>query len=170
MTSRKALMQWYLDREGKVAYSHQEQERLGPESFDSSSALFSALIAGQFLPEGTALESVEFLYRLNGVMMQEISRMDIQEGDLFIRGFGLNGNLKANAYCGVVLSQRQLITCSEKTQGIGRLSAIWIVPTTVRWYRLMEPSVGKWRPKQLYNPAGVCASSLNFDFLEDNCL
>lgn len=143
MTSRKALIQWYLDREGIISYS--SVDRLGPNSYDSASAMFSALIAGNFLPARSALGSVSVLYQLDTVLLHEINRRDIQEGDIFIAGFKGDG-LSEDAYCGVVLSWSEIIYCKESAGGIERARIYPWSPFRVRWYRLAEPFSANFKP------------------------
>src|SRR5699024_7779051 len=50
----EALIKWFEDRRGKVRYS-MSYLRTGPNYYDCSSAVFSALIAGGFRPPGSAL-------------------------------------------------------------------------------------------------------------------
>lgn len=168
MSSRTAMIQWYLDREGKVEFS--EDSPLGPDSYNSAGALFSALVEGEFLSGRTDGASVDFLLNLDGVMVQQIPRLDIQAGDVFVHGFRWNGQIKDNATCGVVLSPSKLLVCSAKTQGIGQTSTLWMLPTSVRWYRLMEPSTRNWRPHKLKTGQGLYVNGLNFDIYSDNCL
>jgi hypothetical protein len=49
--SIEQMIKWMTDREGKVTYSM--TSRLGPKSYDCSSAVFLAMIAGGFLPIGS---------------------------------------------------------------------------------------------------------------------
>lgn len=51
MGSINNMIQWFKDREGKVNYS--QDGRLGPNSYDCSSAVYFALIAGGFIPVGS---------------------------------------------------------------------------------------------------------------------
>lgn len=168
MSSRTALIQWYLDREGKVIYS--EDSPLGPDSYNSAGALFSALVEGEFLSGRSDGASVDFLLNLDGVMVQRIPRLDIQAGDIFVHGFKLNGQIKDDATCGVVLNSRKLLACSAKLEGIGRTSTFFILPTSIRWYRLMEPSTHNWRPRKLKTGQGLYVNGLNFDIYSDNSL
>lgn len=50
MSNIEAMIEWMTDRLGKVTYSM--NARLGPNSYDCSSAVYFALIAGGFLPAG----------------------------------------------------------------------------------------------------------------------
>ncbi|WP_269116844.1 peptidoglycan amidohydrolase family protein [Enterococcus casseliflavus] len=51
MGSIDNMIQWFKDREGKVTYSM--SDRLGPSSYDCSSAVYYSLISGGFLPVGS---------------------------------------------------------------------------------------------------------------------
>lgn len=149
MTSRKALIQWYLDREGKVSYS--TENRTGPHSYDSASAIFSALIAGGFLAQGTALGSMSLLYQLDTVLLHQINRREIQAGDIFIAGF--RGNELGNgAYSGIVLDNSEVIYCKQSANGIERARIRLWSPYRVRWYRLAEPYNTHFKP--ILHPQG----------------
>lgn len=136
MTSRTALLMWYIDRRGRITYS--STERCGPDSYDSASAMFSALIEGGFLPKGSKLGTMTLLYELKNVLLHEIPRHEIQRGDIFISGFE-KGRLTEYAYCGAVLDYHHVIYCIESANGIVCGTNQGWSNRNVRWYRLSEP-------------------------------
>lgn len=148
MTSRTAVIQWYLDHEGKVTYSSSKSERYGPESYDSASAMFSALIAGRFLPYGSGLGTMSVLLQLNNVLLHEISRNEIQAGDIFIAGFQRN-HLTEYAYTGVALDFHNVIYCIESENGIRRTKNHGWSNRSVKWFRLAEPIYTDFEPSKL---------------------
>lgn len=148
MTSRTAVIQWYLDHEGKVTYSSSRTKRCGPESYDSASAMFSALIAGRFLPYGTGLGTMSTLLQLNNVLLHEISRNEIQAGDIFIAGFNRH-HLTENAYTGVALDFHNVIYCIESENGITRRNNHGWSNRSVKWFRLAEPIYTDFSPMSL---------------------
>ncbi|XJS11069.1 peptidoglycan amidohydrolase family protein [Aerococcaceae bacterium WGS1372] len=148
MASRTAVIQWYLDREGKISYAKTEEERLGPDTYDSASAMFSALIAGYFLPYGTTLGTMSFLYQLDNVLLYEISRNEIQAGDIFIAGFRRD-HLTENAYTGVALDFHRVIYCIESADGIVQSTNHGWPSRSVKWYRLTEPTIANNKPRRL---------------------
>lgn len=137
MSSRLAMIQWYIDREGKVTYSRENKH--GPESYDSASAMFSALNAGGFLAEEIKNGSLDYLVKLDQVLLHQIRYTDRQKGDIMITGFRFLRGLKENAYCGVLGNHDQIWTCCESLGGIGRISAMEVAKAGTRWYRLREP-------------------------------
>lgn len=147
MASRTAVVQWYLDHEGEVTYDQSKLKRCGPESYDSASAMFSALIAGRFLPYGSGLGSMSLLVQLENVLLHEIRRNDIQRGDVFIAGFQRN-HLTKHAYTGVALDFHNVIYCIEDANGITRSKNHGWSNRSVKWYRLAEPIDTDFKPLQ----------------------
>lgn len=147
MASRTAVIQWYLDREGEVTYAQTKAKRCGPESYDSASAMFSALIAGRFLPYGSGLGSMSLLVQLENVLLHEIRRNEIQAGDIFIAGFNRE-HLSEHAYTGVALDFHHVIYCIEDANGITRATNHGWSNRSVRWYRLAEPIDTNFKPSQ----------------------
>lgn len=70
-------------RKGKVTYSM--TLRMGPRSYDCSSSVFFAMIAGGFLSAGS-MGNTETLFGMSGTKLKEISRGEVQRGDIFISG------------------------------------------------------------------------------------
>ncbi|MGF2120847.1 glycoside hydrolase family protein [Enterococcus casseliflavus] len=161
-TNLEAVINWFKVREGKVSYS--QINRLGPSSYDCSSAVFFALIEGGFLPSGTHIGNTESLYGLEGSLLIPISRSEVRRGDLFVSGIkgGSGGN---DGHTGVFLDNTNIIHCTPA----GDIPGIITTPATgwmgdyrglpVYYYRLkqnnQQPNKGEttmqciyWRPSQ----------------------
>lgn len=108
------MIKWMQDRLGKVTYSM--THRLGPNSYDCSSAVFFSMIAGGFLPSGS-MGNTETLFGMVGTKLKKISRSEVQRGDIFISGTpgGSNGSA---GHTGIFLSNGSFIHCSYTHNGI----------------------------------------------------
>lgn len=101
-------LQWMLNRERKVSYSM--NNRLGPNSYDCSSAVFFALKAGGFVnfnyPGNT-----ETLYGLEGTVLTPISRSQVKRGDIFVAGVK-GQSLGSGGHTGIFLDNQTIIHCT----------------------------------------------------------
>lgn len=109
MASIDALMNFMYSKQGKVGYSM--SARMGPYSYDCSSAVYFALIAGGFLKQGTAIGNTESLYRLEGTLLTPISRSEVRRGDIFVAG-KKGGSTGSAGHTGVFVSNSQIIHCT----------------------------------------------------------
>lgn len=114
MSSVENMIKWFKDRESKVTYSM--ERRLGPKSYDCSSAVFLAMIAGGFLPAGS-MGNTETLFRMVGTKLKEISRSEVKRGDIFIAGTPGASHGSAG-HTGIFLSNKNFIHCSYYWNGI----------------------------------------------------
>ncbi len=114
------VIDWFKVREGKVKYSM--TNRLGPNSYDCSSAVFNALIAGGFLPLNTFIGNTETLYALEGKLLMPISRLQVQRGDIFVSGVK-GESLGSGGHTGVFLSNSTIIHCTYGKNGIASTPA-----------------------------------------------
>lgn len=112
--SKESMIQWMQNRLGKVTYSM--THRLGPNSYDCSSAVFFSMIAGGFLPSGS-MGNTETLFGMVGTKLKKISRSEVQRGDIFVSGTpgGSNGSA---GHTGIFLSNGSFIHCSYTHNGI----------------------------------------------------
>lgn len=137
------MIQWMKDREGKVTYS--QPNRLGPNSYDCSSAVYFALIAGNFLPTNTLIGNTDSLFRLEGSVLKRISASEARKGDIFVSGYpgGSSGN---NGHTGFFLDNQTIIHCTSSLNGIGTTPAKnWMgdyMGLPVYYYRLINQSSG----------------------------
>ncbi|MBO0470405.1 SH3 domain-containing protein [Enterococcus sp. DIV0242_7C1] len=89
MTKLEKMIQWMSERQGKVSYSM--TARLGPNSYDCSSAVYFSLIAGGFLASGTMGNTdtlFSHLEKAGWTMVQADStgNYPAKRGDIFIWG------------------------------------------------------------------------------------
>lgn len=109
MASIDALMDFMYSKQGKVSYSM--TARMGPYSYDCSSAVYFALIAGGFLKQGTGIGNTESLYRLEGTLLTPISRSEVRRGDIFVAG-KKGGSTGSNGHTGVFINNSEIIHCT----------------------------------------------------------
>ena len=115
MASTEKMIAWMEARRGKVTYSM--AYRLGPNSYDCSSAVFNALIAGGFLPASTPIGNTESLYQLEGKILTPITRSQVRRGDIFVAGYK-GYSVNAAGHTGIFVSNSQIIHCSYSMNGI----------------------------------------------------
>ncbi|MFP8918292.1 peptidoglycan amidohydrolase family protein [Enterococcus innesii] len=108
------MIKWMTDREGKVTYSM--TSRLGPKSYDCSSAVFFSMIAGGFLPSGS-MGNTETLFAMSGTKLKKISRSEVKRGDIFVAGT-LGQSNGSGGHTGIFLSNKSFIHCSYYWNGI----------------------------------------------------
>lgn len=129
-----AMIKWFEDRIGKVKYS-MSYLRVGPNYYDCSSALFSALIAGGFRPKGSVLGSTETLYSLEGTLLIPIDFSEVQRGDIFVSGpKGASGG--GAGHTGVYYGDGKIIHCNYADNGISITGIAGRTGSPVHWYRL----------------------------------
>lgn len=120
LASIENMIKWFKDREGKVTYSM--NSRLGPNSYDCSSAVYFSLIAGGFLPSGTGIGNTDSLFALEGSLLTAVSRSSVKRGDIFVAGYkGSSGG--AAGHTGVFLDNQNIIHCNYTKNGIATTPA-----------------------------------------------
>lgn len=145
LTTENAL-QYGLNLRGKVCYSM--SNRLGVRSMDCSSFVFRALIAAGFLPTDSFIGNTETLFKLNGKLLEEISRSEICRGNLWIAGHE-GASLGSAGHTGFFLSDINgdalHCTYSKGCQNIAVTKAIgWMGDYSglpVRYFRVKNASV-----------------------------
>lgn len=115
------ILAWMLAREGKVTYSM--TYRTGPDSFDCSSSMYYAGVAGGMstLPWPCSTETMHDWLLQNGwVLLAENQEADVQAGDIFI--WGQKGySAGAFGHTGIFLdSEGTIIHCNYGYNGITR--------------------------------------------------
>ena len=107
------MVQWFRDRLGKVGYS--QVNRLGPNSYDCSSAVYFSLIQGGFLPEGSMGWTGSLVGDLTPIATQ-IPLEQASYGDIFNHHNGLDTD-----HTGVFLANNEIIHCTSQrvVTGIG---------------------------------------------------
>ncbi|MDO4681083.1 MAG: phage tail spike protein [Aerococcus sp.] len=124
------FIQWFQARKGKVTYSM--YNRLGPNSYDCSSAVFFAAKHAGLLPSNQWIGSTETLFSLKGKYLDEINRSQVQYGDIFVAG--VQGHSGGSAgHTGAILSNNQIIHCTPPTIKITPLNGYTGSP--VRFFR-----------------------------------
>ncbi|MCB5954000.1 peptidoglycan amidohydrolase family protein [Enterococcus sp. CWB-B31] len=121
MANLETMIKWMDDRKGKATYSM--NRRLGPDSYDCSSAVYFALAAGSFLPSGTMGNTDSLFGHLESNGWKQLGlnskgSYDVKRGDIFIWGSrGASGG--ANGHTGIFVdSNDQMIHCNFGYNGI----------------------------------------------------
>lgn len=110
-----AFIGWFQARKGKVSYSM--YSRMGPNSYDCSSAVHFAAKHAGLLPSNHFIGSTETLFAMKGKYLDEISRSEIKYGDIFVAGRqGASGG--AAGHTGAVLDKNRIIHCTYSKNGI----------------------------------------------------
>ncbi|KWZ93375.1 mannosyl-glycoprotein endo-beta-N-acetylglucosaminidase, partial [Anaerococcus hydrogenalis] len=109
------FINWFQARRGRVTYSM--YSRMGPRSYDCSSAVHFAAKHAGLLPSNHYIGSTETLFSMKGKYLDEISRSDIRYGDIFVAGRqGASGG--AGGHTGAVLDKNRIIHCNYGSNGI----------------------------------------------------
>ncbi|MDY3005882.1 phage tail spike protein, partial [Anaerococcus porci] len=109
------FIDWFKSRKGKVGYSM--YNRLGPSSYDCSSAVHFAAKHAGLIPSNHFIGSTETLFAMKGKYLDEISRSDIRFGDIFVAGRqGASGG--AGGHTGAVIDKNTIIHCNYGDRGI----------------------------------------------------
>lgn len=120
MADMKTTIDWFKQRQGKVTYSM--AYRMGPNSYDCSSAVFYALIAGGFLPKGTFIGNTESLFQLEGDLFTQITRKQVRRGDIFVAGYK-GGSGGSAGHTGIFTANNRIIHCNYYDNGISETVA-----------------------------------------------
>ncbi|HEM3710124.1 TPA: glucosaminidase domain-containing protein [Streptococcus suis] len=114
----EASISWMNDRVGKVTYSM--DYRNGPNSYDCSSAVYYALMAGGAISAGWAVNTEyehDWLIRNGYVLVAENKPFDAKRHDIFIwgkRGYSSGGG----GHTGIFVDNVNIIHCNFKRNGI----------------------------------------------------
>lgn len=131
---------WLKARKGKVRYSM--SARLGPNSYDCSSAIHFAAKHAGLIPSNHYIGSTETLFGMKGKYLDEISRSQIKYGDIFVAGRqGASGG--AAGHTGAVLDKNRIIHCTYSKNGIAitHINGYTGGPP-VRWFRWRNSGAG----------------------------
>ncbi|MGF1931541.1 hypothetical protein HED39_10585 [Enterococcus casseliflavus] len=130
MGSINNMIQWFKDREGKVSYS--QSGRLGPNSYDCSSAVYFALAEGGFISFGSMGWTGSLHDTTLPSIAKKISREECRRGDIFLSKYWAN-----DGHTGVFLDNATIIHCNAFDNNIrttvadGRMG-----PVPTEYYRL----------------------------------
>lgn len=136
------MIKWFQDRQGKVSYSM--QARSGPNSYDCSSAVYSALKYAGFKTNITWLGSTVSLWGDVGAskLMTEISRSQARRGDLFLSGPRGAASAGAAGHTGVFLSNSQIIHCNYSSNGISTTQVEGRAGSPIYCFRINDKTGG----------------------------
>lgn len=136
----KKFISWFKSREGKVGYSM--NNRLGPRSYDCSSAIFFAAKVAGLIPKNHWIGNTETLFSMKGKYLTEISLNDVKYGDIFVAG-RQGGSGGSYGHTGAFINKDQIIHCNYTSRGIA---------TTKRQGRTGGPPVRYFRWKNAGPP------------------
>lgn len=136
MASKGRVIKWYKAHQGIVSYS--QEERQGPSSYDSASAMFEALIYAGYLPRGKWLGNISVLSKMEGTLLKAIDAKDKRRGDIFISRPKSEKTL-SEGHTGVIIDRRRIILCCEEYDGIIILRTNTWADEQLRWFRLCYP-------------------------------
>lgn len=122
MSRTDVALAWMNARKGRVVYSM--EQRWGPSSYDCSSAIYYALIAAGYFPQGTAIGSTESLFNdlerfgWTKLAPNADGSYSPRRGDVFI--WGVRGaSWGANGHTGIFLDDNEnIIHCNYGNNGI----------------------------------------------------
>ena len=129
------MIQWMKDREGKVTYS--QTSRLGPHSYDCSSAVYFSLIAGGFIPAGSMGWTGSLHDTTLPPITTKIARSECRKGDIFISKYWAN-----DGHTGIFIDNSTIIHCSYGRNGIYTTPAAggYMGYEPIEYYRLKNTS------------------------------
>lgn len=144
------MIDW-MQKKDAAGVTYSMKYRNGPRSYDCSSAVFYALIAGGFRKAGSLIGNTDTLFSLEGSLLKPINRANgLQKGDIFVSG-RKGGSGGAAGHTGFALNATQAIHCSSGFNGIGissnsdsRVRAYSGAP--VYWYRLAGTTIEEPTP------------------------
>jgi len=125
------MIQWMKDREGKVTYS--QTNRLGPQSYDCSSAVYFSLAAGGFIPSGSMGWTLTLHDMTLPPITKKISRSECKRGDIFLSKYWAN-----EGHTGIFIDNSTIIHCSYGRNGIYTTPAAggYMGEEPIEYYRL----------------------------------
>ncbi|EOS60038.1 hypothetical protein C815_01776 [Firmicutes bacterium M10-2] len=109
------MINWMETRKGKIFYSM--EQRLGPNSYDCSSAVYFALQEGGFLPTGTMGNTDTLFNHLEQNGWSQIVPDQADRGDIFIWGVR-GGSSGASGHTGIFTDHTHIIHCNYSNNGI----------------------------------------------------
>lgn len=145
MADINATLNWMRSRVGKVGYS-MSYLRQGPNYYDCSSAVFSALKAGGFWPQSGVLGTTETLYAQEGKLLTPISSSDLQAGDVFVAG-PKGGSSGGAGHTGFYNGNNQIIHCNYYDGTISITQIAGRTGSPLYWYRLAGVKSGPDTPE-----------------------
>lgn len=133
MNKVEIALAWFYQRIGKVHYSM--QQRLGPRTYDCSSALYHALRFAGFSLRIPWTGNTETLFQEVGYLLEPIEKSQVKRGDIFISGTpGQSGGV--NGHTGMAWSETEIIHCNAYSDGIEITPIQGWTGSPVHWYRI----------------------------------
>lgn len=114
-TAIQKMINWMEIRKDKVTYSM--EQRLGPSSYDCSSAVYFALQEGGFLPQGTMGNTDTLFTHLEQNGWVQIHPELADRGDIFVWGVR-GGSSGASGHTGIFTDAQHIIHCNYSNNGI----------------------------------------------------
>lgn len=128
-SSIEAAIQWFANREGQVTYSM--DYRMGPNSYDCSSSVYFALVAGGFLPAGSMGNTETLFGDLEAHGWHQVpataNGIPAQRGDVFIWG-QRGASSGAAGHTGIFIDPDNIYNCQYGRNGIviDNHDALWL--------------------------------------------
>ncbi|MGG5372459.1 peptidoglycan amidohydrolase family protein [Enterococcus sp. AZ196] len=131
------MIQWMKDREGKTTYS--QSNRMGPNSYDCSSAVYFALAAGGFIPSGSMGWTGSLHDTTLPSIATKIARSECTKGDIFLSKYWAN-----DGHTGIFVDNKTIIHCSYGRNGIYTTPADggYMGYEPIEYYRLKNANSG----------------------------
>ncbi|WP_086314760.1 hypothetical protein A5821_002375 [Enterococcus sp. 7F3_DIV0205] len=178
MANIEHMIKWMAERKGKVTYSM--NVRLGPNSYDCSSAVYYALINGGFLNTGIMGNTDTLFFHLENSGWTQVKKdgfgnYPAKKGDIFIWGDrGASGG--ASGHTGIFIDdQDRIIHCNYGYNGItvNDHDTIWALNgcPTITIYRYgkgesnqpkPQPNPPKLQPESQKQPSSLIPMSGTF--------
>ncbi len=134
------MISWFFERNGKVTYSM--DRRLGPNTYDCSSAVYYALWHAGYKTRINWVGNTETLFKEKGHLFEEINRSQIQRGDIFISGYeGMSAG--KFGHTGIVYDSNRIIHCNYADNGISITGISNRTGSPVRWFRIKDSGNSK---------------------------
>ena len=140
--SIETALEWMYQQHQRTDTHYSMTDRLGPNSYDCSSAVFFAL---QHAGITTQMGNTDTLFSLEGSLLTPISQSEVRRGDIFVSG-DKSGSANEYGHTGFAWSSTEAIHCSSQFAdgfGITPLTANYIgayAGAPIYWYRVNTPS------------------------------
>lgn len=136
------MIKWFQDRRGKVGYS--QAARLGPNSYDCSSAVYFALQHAGIKTANKMGYTGTLWYDVGpNKLMTQIKNSEARRGDIFLTGAKYEAGAGNAAHTGVYLSNTRIIHCTLSGCGRGIIeSGLNCAGTPLYSFRINDKALG----------------------------
>lgn len=115
---KNEALNWFDKHHHSKGITYSMVNRLGPNSYDCSSAVFFALIAAGVFPRDIQIGNTETLFKLKGKYLDEIySYSKVEPGDIFIRG-GEGTSAGASGHTGMFYKKDGIVHSNYTNNGV----------------------------------------------------